>query len=161
MGRSRSLNKLFAETDGSPLAEVIASAARLKSIKKQILDYIPVSLRPHIELAESNRGTLTLVCETGAVANRLRFMETQLLDRINSNPNLPPRQRIKTIVRSNKLPAAKPAGANSVRKARPAISATTAALIEQTSSVISNPELAEALKNLASRGRQQGDQAAE
>ncbi|MEL0083683.1 MAG: hypothetical protein VW985_11695, partial [Gammaproteobacteria bacterium] len=89
------------------------------------------------------------------------FMETQLLDRINSNPNLPPRQRIKTIVRSNKLPAAKPAGANSVRKARPAISATTAALIEQTSSVISNPELAKALKNLASRGRQRGDQAAE
>ena len=149
MGRSRSLNKLFAETDGSPLAEVIAKTARLKSIREQILDYIPASLRPLIDLAEDNHGTLTLVCQSGTVANRLRFMETQLLTQINSNQRLPQLQGIKTVVRSNKLPAGHYRPTKGAGKYCPTMSDATAALIEQTSSAVSNPELAKALKKLA------------
>ena len=158
MGRSRSLNKLFADAHGSPLAEIIAKTAKLKSLEQQILDHLPSALRPQIELAEADAATLTLICTSSVVANRLRFMETELLKKFNSDDQLPGFQKLRAIVSKDWQPVTR---TDQIRETEKRISDTSAQLIEQTSNVVNNPRLAQALKRLARSGSHDNDQAAE
>ena len=164
MSRSRSLNKLFAEASGDKLAEIIAKTARLKSVEQLILSHLPQPLSASIEIADVNQQTLTLICANSVVASRLRFMETKLLETINSDERLPSIGKIRAIVRQQ-WQREKAVTAASDGKPEHSISTAAAQLIEQTSETISNPHLADALKRLARHGdqtdHQSDDQAAE
>lgn len=152
MGRSRSLNKLFAELSGDKLAEIIAKTARLKSTEQQILDQLPQEICPQVELGEIRDQTLTLICTSSAVATRLRFLETELLAKLSNNSDLPQLRQLRTLVRSRDH-RQDPLSRGSAPAARgQQISAASALLLEQTGAIVKNPRLATALKQLARHG---------
>jgi len=160
MGRSLSLNKLFAEASGNELAEVIAKTAQLKSVEYFVFSNLPQELRAQIELAAVRDQTLTLICTSSLIANRLRFMETELLTKLNREEQLPTFLRIRAIVRRDWIQDQHSRSTSKTGKGQ-TISAESTLLIEQTSTIVNNPRLASALKRLAHHANQRRGQAAE
>ena len=157
MSRSRSLNKLFNDAEGV-LATVIARSAALSTIETQVNKAIPTLLKQQVWLADIRDHTLTLICSSNVIANRLRFMEYQLLNKLSGQHGLGEINQLQVKVnrdwraangheRLSSSRANHPHGLNKTQ----GISASSAELIEQTSRSVRNPKLAEALKSLANR----------
>ena len=156
MSRSRSLNKLFDEADGV-LATVIARSAALKAIEDQVNSAIPTLLKQQVWLADIRDQTITLICNNNVIANRLRFMEYQILNELSGQRGLGEINQLRVKVNrdwrsdAEQPPSDKTATRTSQSSKAQRISDANAELIEQTSEGIRSPKLAAALKNLASR----------
>ena len=156
MSRSRSLNKLFNEAEGG-LAKVIARTAALSAIADQVSGVIPSLLRDQVWLGDIRDQTLTLICNSNVIANRLRFMEYQLLNELSGRNGLGEIHSLRVMVNRDwrpgsellPRPAEREAGEISQRAER--LSDASAELIAQTSEGVRSPKLAEALKKLADR----------
>ena len=157
MSRSRSLNKLFNDAEGV-LATVIARSAALSAIEAQVTEAIPTLLKQQVWLADIRDHTLTLICSSNVIANRLRFMEYQLLNELSGQHGLGLINQLKVKVNRDWREANGhdhratsraniPHGLNKTQ----GISASSADLIKQTGLSVRNPKLAEALKRLANR----------
>ncbi|RLA12700.1 MAG: hypothetical protein DRQ60_08400 [Gammaproteobacteria bacterium] len=148
MERSRSLKKLFADASDHQLAEIIAKAAQLNSLEQRIFDNLPQTLRSELELATIEEQTLTLICSSSLIASRLRFMETELLAKLNRDTRISTLLQIRVIVRRD-WSQDQPLRSQEKRGTGRTISTASALLIKQTSTIVNNPRLAEALKKLA------------
>ncbi len=148
MGRSRPLNKLFAEADDTRLAQVIATATQLITTQQLIVGLLPAELRSQVGLAELDTESLTLICASSAVSSRLRFLETDLLGRLGHLADLPTPNRLKIIVRQG-WSKDHLAGSADNKDLERKISAESANLLRQASAAIRNPRLQQALQRLA------------
>ena len=156
MGRSRSLNKLFNEAEGG-LAKVIAKTEALASIADKVTAAIPTLLQGQVWLGDIRDHTLTVICSSNVIANRLRFMEYQLLNELSGQHGLGEINQLRVKVNRDwradtavALPGAKNNLSDPFQQTQ-RLSDSSAELIEQTSNCVRNPKLAEALKSLANR----------
>ena len=156
MSRSRSLNKLFNDAEGG-LAKVIARASALSAIADQVTGVIPSLLQEQVWLGDIRDQTLTLICYSNVIANRLRFMEYQLLNELSGRNGLGEIHHLRVMVNRDWRPDSKLSPRPPENKnyhpddSKQRLSDANAELIEQTSKSVHSPKLAEALKNLAGR----------
>lgn len=138
----RALQRFLAETPR--LQYFVNASTHVPPLTRQVLAALPAHLRPHVKVAQCEKGILTLLVRAPEWATQLRFHENAVLQHFSQGGTL-------TIHRVIiKLDPTPPANLPPIRPTRQ-LSGTSATVLEQTAKHISHPPLAAALNRLARR----------
>lgn len=130
------------------MADILGRARFLARIRAALLEILPATTAPHLQVAAYEDYQLRLHVANAAWATRLRYMETQLARALAQRMRLQV-DGIRIKVRPVDLGPFAP-----VRRAR-YMSPATRRHLEQTAGYIDNGPLAEALCRLAAAGRRE------
>ena len=136
-GQDQGLTRLFAQ------AKLLT---QIKTIINQVVDY---QIAQQLEVAKIQNKTLTVLCESPVWATRLRYMEPQIIEKLQQYSDTRQVQKLQIKVRPNstsEIPDTSP-------KRRATMSQDAADQIREYSEAISDPKLQEALKKLAGRAK--------
>lgn len=128
------------------MADILGRARFLARIRAALLEILPATAAPHLQVAAYEDYHLRLHVANAAWATRLRYMETQLARALAQRMRLQV-DGVRIKVRPVDLGRLEP-----VRRAR-YMSATTKRHLEQTAGYIDDGPLACALRRLAAAGR--------
>ena len=130
------------------LTQLVARAGRLERLRRRLKGQLPGGLEEHCQLANIRGDTAVVSCDSAAWGARLRYLEPRLLETLNQVEGLSLRRvRVKVRPAEPVRPVAPPPGH------MPELNASNSELLEATARGINDPDLSEALRRLARRGR--------
>ncbi len=119
-------------------------ARKLQELQRALQLSLPSMLADYCQIQRFENGVLFLDAASGAAATQLRFIQQQLVSRLKQSPAFRELDRINIRVQSTE----KPSRRRKSRQANP-VSAENRQLLTDTADSISDPALAESLRNLA------------
>ncbi len=123
-----------------PLVRLARQAKQAKQLLERVRTCLPTDLAPHLSAARARDNILVLYAESSAWASRIRYATPRV------RRDLSEFREIRIRIHPLETAASKPAGG----KARRVLVDETAAMISAIATMISDPELSQALKHLAS-----------
>lgn len=128
------------------LAALVRASERRSRYNDRLREFLDRPLADHVQVARADAGLLVLVADTPAWGHRIRYLAPAILEQLRRDE--PSLRDVQITVR----PA--PDGPSPPRAPpRPAISRSTASLLEEVAGNCGNPELARVLARLGERGR--------
>lgn len=119
-------------------------ARKLQDLQRALHSLLPSMLADYCQIRRFENGVLFLDAASGSAATQLRFIQQQLVPKLKQTTAFRDLDRINIRVQSTE----KPAQPRKTRKTNP-VSAENRQLLTDAADGISDPALAESLRNLA------------
>ncbi len=136
---------LLSDYGDSELRKIVRHVQRLVNMNKILSNHLPANLIPHCQIGQFNVTLLILLVDSAAWLMTLRYLKTDLLKKLKSEPSCIHLQDIQ--FRIQPLQKISPAIENPVEKRK--ISKENSHLLISTANEVVNPLLKKALLRLA------------
>lgn len=137
----------FLSAQDKGLNRLISQAKVLTQIKIIINQVVDYQIAEHVEVSKIQPGILTLICDSAVWSTRLRYMEPQILKKLQQYSMTQKLRKIEIKVRPSSN--ATPEQQSTKSKRRIELSQSAAKQILTDSKAISDPKLKDAIKKLA------------
>lgn len=127
-------------------ADLMHRTAALAALTESMRSGLPPLLAPYTWVAGHDGSTLFVLVESGARATELRYLQREILKRINSDHGLGLKKAVIRAVPQKTPPIQR-------HTPPPPLSTAAAESLESAASGVSDPRLANALRRLAARAK--------
>jgi len=127
------------------LGSILLKVQVLQELEVCLLAYLPVAMRSYCQVANLEKGRLTLMVANGSIATELRFQTHELLMKFKQDPKL---QRISEIRCKVRPPIARSAPAKTPAPV-PLLSPETAQMVQEMAESLTHSPLREVMTKIA------------
>ncbi|HEY0634530.1 MAG TPA: DUF721 domain-containing protein [Gammaproteobacteria bacterium] len=145
MSKSRTVASLFSDPNG-PYGKLIERSRLYHTLHTRLESVLGQEIASHYRIQNLREGLLLLQADAPSWASRLRFELPRLLDQLRASPEL----RLLRDIRVRVVPPEVPR-APRVRRAK--LSSKAASVLEGAADATEDPQLRDALRRLARRGK--------